>query len=420
MANSDFYVAIVGCGVVGSGVADILLERSEDLSRRFARKVALKRILDIRDFTGTRYEPYATKNPEDILDDPEITAVVVTVGGLDFAYNISKKALLAGKHVITSNKEVVAEHGRELTTIAFEKGIRFCFEASSGGGVPIIRPLNICMRANEYTDIKGIVNGTTNFILSRMETDNLSFEDALELAKQRGYAEADPSADVDGFDAARKISVLSMVAFDRFVDYKAIPCRGIRDVTHDDIELAAELCHGRVRLIASCVDTGKGLRLSVEPMLVMPTSPLYSVTAVRNGILVGGKYTGHMYFSGRGAGKLPTGSAVCGDIIDLLGGNDKMASLPEYVTREAVYDNTDDTPARYYIRLGNFKFGEKPIGSVEGLTEAAGEDLSFADTENSYAILTGVLMPDELEEFVSAFCAFYGYEKPDMCLKVIA
>lgn len=356
-----FKIAVMGCGVVGSGVADILLEQGERLSARFAQEVSLAKILDIRDMSDTVYAPYMVKDAEEILQDPEIRVVVVTVGGLDFACELARKALLAGKHVVTSNKEIVAARGRELTRLAFEKGVRFLYEASSGGGIPIIRPLNICLASNEIYEIRGILNGTTNYILTKMQTAGTSFEAALKRAQEKGYAEADPSADVDGYDAARKIAILSSIAYDRFVDYKKVACTGIRNITAEDHYFAEQLgCV--IKLIARSAFRDGKVYTSVEPYLLPKSHMLASVSSVYNAVLVKGSYTGDTLFYGQGAGKLATASAILGDIIEILSGADRLRVLPAFTEQEAEIGDVASEKARYLVR---FSFRNTPGGEYE-------------------------------------------------------
>ncbi|MBP1588216.1 MAG: homoserine dehydrogenase [Clostridia bacterium] len=409
MNNTPFRIAIAGCGVVGSGVADILIEQGERLSKQLGREVSLKKILDIRDFTGTRYEPFATTESEDILGDPEISAVVVTIGGLGFAASLSQKALQAGKHVITSNKEVVAEFGRDLTRTAFSNGVRFLYEASSGGGIPVIRPLSICLRANEITGIQGILNGTTNYIITRMEDDGIPFESALKEAQTLGYAEADPSADIDGFDAARKIAILSSVAYDEFVSYHDVSCRGIRDIKPCDIDLAALTGH-RIKLIAESLRLPEGISASVEPMLVGPDNLLFSVRDVYNGILVSGSYTDRTFFYGQGAGKQATASAVCGDIIEIVKGSTD-ATLPGFVDKDAKLIRFPGE-SRYYLRFSGIASDEDAKAA-----EDCGFTLSAHYPENA-AIILAATSPEDLENKVAGITSKLGIS-PDICLKVL-
>lgn len=391
-----FKVAIMGCGVVGSGVADILLEQGEKLSKRFKRDISLAKILDIRDMNGTPYAPYMVKDADDILSDPDIRAVVVTIGGLDFAYELAKKALLAGKHVVTSNKEVVAARGRELTKIAYEKNVRFLYEASAGGGIPIIRPLGICLASNEIYEVRGILNGTTNYILTKMQTAGASFDAALKRAQEKGYAEANPAADVDGHDAARKIAILSSIAYDRFVDYTQVACTGIRNITAEDHYFAEQIgCV--IKLIArSTLRDGK-VYASVEPYLLPKSHMLASVNSVYNAVLVKGSYTGDTLFYGQGAGKLATASAILGDIIEILCGADTTSTLPAFTETDAEMGDIASEKSRYLVR---FSFSEKPGGEFEAtllhLFRAA--QYEIAPQTNAGGIVTDYMTADELAE----------------------
>ena len=324
-----FSVAIMGHGVVGSGVCDALLAQNEKLSRRFGRRIALSYVLDIRDLSGTRYAPYKTESLSVILRDPEVEVVTITIGGLDLAADYCFKALEAGKHVVTSNKAVVASHGCALEKLAFEKGRRFMYEASVGGGIPIIRPLNICLFANNILEIQGILNGTTNYMLTGMFRRHASFDEMLARAQRKGYAEADPTADVDGYDAARKIAILSSIAYGAFVDYRNIPCSGIRNIAYCDHELA-DKAGFTIKLLAGSRFEDGIIYISVEPKLV-PKGHLFSdVNSVYNAILTKGSYTGDTLFYGQGAGKEATASAVVGDIIELIS-TPRSYSLPEFV-----------------------------------------------------------------------------------------
>ena len=394
-----FKVAVLGCGVVGSGVADILLEQSEKLSKRFARDIALSKILDIRDMTGTPYAPYMVKDADDILNDPEIRAVVVTIGGLDFAYELAKKALLAGKHVVTSNKEVVAARGRELTKIAYEKKVRFLYEASSGGGIPIIRPLGICLASNDIYEIRGILNGTTNYILTKMQTAGASFEAALKRAQEKGYAEANPAADVDGHDAARKIAILSSIAYDRFVDYTQVACTGIRNVTAEDHYFANQLgCV--IKLIARSAFRDGKVYASVEPYLLPKSHMLASVNSVYNAVLVKGSYTGDTLFYGQGAGKLATASAILGDLIEILCGADTMPSLPAFTDQDAEIGEVASEKSRYLVR---FSFRDTPGGEYETtlLQLFRAGQYEIAPQTKSGGIVTDYMTSAELEKAVT-------------------
>lgn len=392
-----FKIAIMGCGVVGSGVADILIEKKEELSKRFNDTVELKKILDLRDFTGTPYESYATKDAEEIFSDPEIKLIVMTIGGLDFAFNLSKRALESGRHLVTSNKEVVAEYGKVLTQLAFDNNVQFLYEASSGGGIPVIRPINICLSSNDIYEIQGILNGTTNYILTRMKDDGMSFEDALKLAQKNGYAEAEPSADVDGYDACRKIAILSTLAYDEYVDYKKVPCDGIRNISYEDLLMSEKLGYS-IKLIGGSKKTDAGISCSVEPLLLPKTNMLSGVSSVFNSVMVKGTYVGDVMFYGRGAGKLPTASAVAGDIIAILCGAEEKV-LPGFMSKEAELVPAGNTPARYYLRI---KLGEAAKADFDSSAEALfGKEAKTTEQGEYAAVLTGYFTKEELNSRIA-------------------
>ena len=310
-------IAILGYGTVGSGVLEVLRRNAASIERRAGQPVTVKYICDIRDFSSHPDAALFVNNIDVILSDPEVTAVVETIGGLKPAYFYVKSALESGRHVVTSNKELVATHGAELLAIARRRGVCFLFEASVGGGTPIITPMHQCMAANVISEIAGIVNGTTNFMLTKMARENMDFGAALKLAQSLGYAETiDPSADVDGIDAQRKISILASLAFGRHFFPQNVPTRGIRDVSVKDIALAARQ-GAAVRLIAWARRGDDGsVALAVEPMLIPRENQLAGVEDVFNAVLVKGDMLGDVVFYGKGAGKLPTASAVVADVID--------------------------------------------------------------------------------------------------------
>ncbi|HHV50223.1 MAG TPA: homoserine dehydrogenase [Clostridiales bacterium] len=309
-------IAVMGHGVVGSGVVEVLLKNGSKIAQKAGQPVEIKKILDIRKFPDSPLAERFTDNFEDIVNDSEIEIVVETIGGLKPAYDFVKRCLLAGKSVVTSNKELVAEKGDELLKIAREKNLNFLFEASVGGGIPILRPLDQCLAANQVYEIAGILNGTTNFVLTKMIRDGVPFEDALELAQKNGYAERDPSADIQGHDVCRKICILASLAFGKHVYPRQVHTEGIQNITLDDVKYASAI-GGVIKLIgrASKREDGR-LDCIVAPMIIPETSQLADVNDVFNGILVRGDAIGDVVFYGQGAGKLPTASAVVADIID--------------------------------------------------------------------------------------------------------
>ena len=299
-------IAILGFGIVGSGVYEVAM--------RIKKGINVKSILDIKDFSHHPARKLFAKSYDDILKDPSINVVVEAMGGLDPAYKYTKAALECGKSVVTSNKEVVAAHGPELLTIAAKNNVSYLFEASVGGGVPIIRPLQQCLAANEITEIYGILNGTTNYILTKMIKEGNSFDDALAEAQEKGYAESNPANDVDGLDTCRKIAILSTLAFGQNITCDKIPTKGIAAITKDDVK-AAESSGCVIKLIGHAKLVDGEVHCKVEPMPIPKNSPLANVDDVFNGIMVHGDPVGDVMFYGRGAGKLPTASAVIADIL---------------------------------------------------------------------------------------------------------
>ena len=312
------YIAVLGHGVVGSGVLEVLMTHKGSIARRADVEIKVKHILDLREFPGLPYSHLFTKDFNVILNDPEVTVVVEVMGGLNPAFQYVKACLEHGKSVVTSNKELVAEKGAELLAIAKENNLNFLFEASVGGGVPIIRPISQCLAANEVGEIAGILNGTTNFILTKMIREHMSFADALQLAQQLGYAERDPSADVEGADACRKICILASLAYGTHVYPREVHTEGIAKITLEDVAYA-EAWGGVIKLIGQVkmLESGK-IHIGVCPMFVSRDSQLAGVDDVFNGILVRGDATGDVVFYGKGAGKLPTASAVVADVIDCV------------------------------------------------------------------------------------------------------
>lgn len=311
-------IALLGHGVVGSGVVEVLTQNFESITKRAKERIEIKYILDKREFNDSKFAEKFTKNYSDILNDDDVKIVVEVMGGLSPAYEYVEEALLKGKSVVTSNKELVAEKGHDLLKIANEKNCNFLFEASVGGGIPIILPIHQCLAANEVIEIAGILNGTTNFILTKMIHDNVSFNEALKMAQELGYAERDPSADIDGYDACRKICILASLAYGKHVYPENVHVVGIRDIDIKDVKYVKE-CDCVIKLIGRVKKLNDvKLEIEVEPMLVSNNSQLAGVEDVFNGILVRGDSTGDVVFYGKGAGKLPTASAVVADIIECV------------------------------------------------------------------------------------------------------
>ena len=344
-------VAILGFGVVGSGVAEVLATNGAHIDRKVDDLLRLKYILDVRDFPDS---PFADKVVHDfsvIENDPEVSIVVETIGGAKVALDFTRRALMAGKSVVTSNKELVAEHGCELLRLAQEKGVSYLFEASVGGGIPIIRPLNQCLAANEIEELCGILNGTTNYILTRMIRAGLSFDAALKEAQQNGYAEQDPTADIEGHDACRKICILASLAFGRHVYPRQVPTEGITGVTLSDVAYA-ESCGRKIKLLGRAMRRSDGKVCAyVAPHLVDQENPLAGVEDVFNAIAVKGNAIGDVMFYGRGAGKLPTASAVVADVIDAARHRDEKKRMFWAEGGEDVTVSPADLESAWYVRV---------------------------------------------------------------------
>ncbi len=301
-------VAVMGYGTVGSGVVEIINRKDLGLT--------VKYILDLREFPGDENAAKFTKDFNDILNDETVKIVIETMGGQNPAFEFVSKCLKAKKHVVTSNKELVAEKGLELITLAKENNVNFMFEAAVGGGIPVIRPLTFCMRANNIRSVNGILNGTTNFILTKMIRENMSFEDALKIAQANGYAEKDPTADVEGHDACRKICILAALAFGNHVYPKDVHCEGITKITLEDVANVAGK-GAAIKLIGTAEKLADGrLYIIVSPAVVRAESQLSAVSDVFNAVEVDGDATDQVLFYGKGAGKLPTASAVVADALD--------------------------------------------------------------------------------------------------------
>ena len=385
-------VAVMGHGVVGSGVTEILLKHSEEIAKKVQEEIYIKKVLDLREFPDSPIADRFTKNFEDIVNDDEIKIVVEVMGGLNPAYDFVKKCLESGKSVVTSNKELVAAKGAELLKIAEEKNVNFLFEASVGGGIPIIRPLNQCLAANDVYEIDGILNGTTNYILAKMIKESQTFDDALARAQQKGYAERNPAADVEGHDACRKICILASLVFGKHVYPDSVHTEGITKVSLTDVEYAA-VWGGVIKLIGSVKLTDGKQEIIVAPMFVSNECQLSSVDGVFNAILVKGDSTGDVVFYGKGAGKLPTASAVVADVMDCVNHQttrknimwedaQKDNILPFEQSKYAMYvlANADDTDAA--LETANNVFG-----SVQKLSRknADNNELAFVTPVLSYA-----------------------------------
>ena len=385
-------VAVMGYGTVGSGVYDIIRQNAEKLrSNTYGEAVEIKYILDIRDFDDHPEKELFTKDFNDILNDEEINVVAEVMGGLHPAYEFTKSLLQKGINVVTSNKELVATYGTELLAIAKENSVNYMFEASVGGGIPVIRPLHQCLCANNVTRIAGILNGTTNYILYQMIENGKTFEEALAEAQANGYAERNPSADVEGFDACRKIAILASLASGKEIDYNNIETKGITDITLDDVVCAGE-GNGVIKLIgyADLMENGK-VYLSVSPMFISKESPLAAVNDVFNAIMVTGDCVGDVMFYGKGAGKMATASAVVADVLDCVRHKHSNKNIIWTKPETPISAGSDDVSFAYFVRTNN----------TPEAVEAAMGGVSYIRKGNETAFVTGLMNGTEASEKLS-------------------
>lgn len=342
-------IAVLGYGTIGSGVVEVIRTNADSIARRSGEDVEVKYVLDLRDFPGDPVQDILVHDYSAIAEDDEIGVIVETMGGTKPAYDFVKTALLSGKSVCTSNKELVAAHGAELIQIAKEKQVNFFFEASVGGGIPIIRPINQCITADEIEEINGILNGTTNFILTKMAEDGSDFDDVLKEAQELGYAEKDPTADVEGYDACRKIAILTSLAYGKQVDYEDIYTEGITNITAEDFVYAKKIdC--AIKIFGTSKKIGDSVYAMVAPQMVEKDHPLYSVNGVFNGISVTGNMLGDVMFYGAGAGKLPTASAVVADVVAAV--KHQGENVPVTWSAEKLpIASMDELESRFFVRI---------------------------------------------------------------------
>ena len=379
------YIAILGFGVVGSGCAEVLAQSKKLISDRLGFEIEPKYILDLRDFPDSPYADRIVHDYDIILSDPEVELVAEMMGGSHPALEFSLAAMKAKKSVVTSNKEVVATHGLELLECARENGVKYMFEASVGGGIPIIHTIDTSLVQNDITEIDGILNGTTNYILTRMNSAGVAFDDALSEAREKGYAEADPSADIDGIDACRKIAILAALAFGKLIEPEKIHTEGIRNLDSTDVKNAASAGYA-IKLIGRTFSDNGRICAYVCPMLVPASDPLCTVTDVFNGIKVNGDAVGEVMLYGRGAGKMPTASAVVADIVNILSGSGVDYSWER--AKDSDILGFEAVSSRHYIRVT----GE--CGCLSGFEKIA--DGAYITSEMSEA--DAALLEKRLEE----------------------
>ena len=380
-----FSVAILGFGTVGSGVYEVIKENNALLKQKTGEDIAVKKILDIRDFPDSEWESLVVHDIKEIIDDNDIDAVVETMGGTSPAFEFVRDALLSGKHVTTSNKALVAAHGTELLKIAKEKNVNFFFEASVGGGIPIIRTLTESYAGEHFKEITGILNGTTNYILTKMDAEGEDFEKALSTAQELGYAERNPEADIKGHDTCRKIAILASLATGKEVNFEEIYTEGITKIDTTDFEYAKHMKLS-IKLFGDSKFEDGMLYAFVAPVMVERDHPLYMVNDVFNGIMVEGNMLGKSMLYGSGAGKLPTASAVVADIVAITKNKDKNIPFGWVNEKQAVAD-MNETSHKYFVR-----FKGRDAGFINKCKETF-KDVKevYLDGKDEFALVTGLM-----------------------------
>ncbi len=392
-------VAVLGYGTVGSGVVEVLGRNAKVLEKNAGEEINLKYVLDLKEFPGTPIEKKVVHDFNIILNDDEVSVIVEVMGGVNPAYSFVKSALLKGKSVCTSNKELVAKHGAELLGIAAQKNVNFFFEASVAGGIPIIRPLEQCITADEILEVSGILNGTTNFMLTKMEKEGASYDDVLKEAQKLGYAERNPEADVEGFDAGRKIAILSSIVCRKQVDFENVYTEGITGVTAEDFAYAAKL-GVTIKLVAKSCVTADGMYVMVTPRMLRYGKPLASVHDVVNAVCVKGNMLGDVMFYGAGAGKLPTASAVVSDIVDAVRHAGEYTDNGWSQEKQELI-SIDEVENCFYVRMeGKASEKEEELKKLFG-----GVTLCENVIDGEFAFVTGSVKE---AEFAKAICSLKG------------
>ena len=389
MRRNMIQVAVMGYGTVGSGVVEVIEKNKEEINKKSNEALNIKYILDLRDFPGDPYEDKIVHDVEVILNDPEVQIICETMGGLKPAYEFTKRALMSGKSVCTSNKELVATHGPELIQIAHEHTCNYLFEASVGGGIPIIRPLNYSLTAEKIDAISGILNGTTNYILTKMEREGAAFEEVLKEAQEKGYAERNPEADIEGYDACRKIAILSSLMCGKNVRYQDIYTEGITKITADDFKYA-KVMDCTIKLLGLAKEENGGLYAMVSPFLISKNHPLSMVNDVFNAVCVHGNMLGDSMYYGRGAGKLPTASAVVSDVVDCARHIGKIITC-FWDAEDVKLTNVDEVERAFFVRVEKAKEQEakETFGDVKEIT---------AGVDGEFAFVTGRMSEKEFNE----------------------
>lgn len=387
-------IAVLGYGTVGSGVVEVIRTNKESIESKAGQPIDIKYVLDLRDFPNDPVQNIITHNYDDILNDPSVEVVVEVMGGTNPAYTFVKSALQKGKSVCTSNKELVAAHGGELMRIAKENNVNFLYEASVGGGIPIIRPINRSITSDKIEEITGILNGTTNYMLSKMTHEDLEYNDVLSDAQAKGYAERNPDADVEGYDACRKIAILASLATEKAVSYDDIYTEGITNISKTDIAYIKKM-GGAVKLLATAKFEGDKVWAMVAPTIVMPENPLSMVNDVFNAILIKGNMLGDVMFYGKGAGKLPTASAVVSDIVDAVKHKDVNLGIGWAETKQELM-SVDEVVVKKFVRV---EYNDKAEAKADVL-KVFGVDniMEFFGMDNEFAFVTNAAKEGEIND----------------------
>lgn len=391
-------IAVLGYGTVGSGVVEVIWTNQELIDRRVGDALRIKHVLDLKEFPGQPVNDIITHDFEEIVNDGEVKIVVEVMGGIEPAYTFVKRSLEAGKNVATSNKALVAKHGAELLEIAKEKNVNFLFEASVGGGIPILRPLHSSLTGDVIEEITGILNGTTNYMMTKMFYEGADYEEVLKEAQDNGYAERSPEADVEGYDACRKIAILSSVISGKQVDFEDIYCEGITKITVEDMKYARAMGM-TIKLLASCKRDGDKLNAYVAPCLLHREHPLFSVNGVFNSIFVHGNMLGDAMFYGSGAGKLPTASAVVGDIVEEAKNLDRNLGVG-WSREKLVLEDKNDVKRRFFVRMkGNREEMQEELETKFGMLQF----VQAGGVEGEFGFVTGKMAEGHYEEISGAY-----------------
>ena len=395
-------IAVLGYGTVGSGVVEVLDTNADEVAKSAGEKVELKHILDLRDFPGDKHEAQVVHDINIILDDPEVDVICETMGGIEPAFTFEKNALMKGKSVCTSNKELVAAHGPELVELAKENNVSYLFEASVGGGIPVLRSLNDSLKHEKVDSITGILNGTTNYILTKMDKEGMGFATVLKMAQDKGYAERNPEADVEGYDACRKIAILSSLMSGKHVDYEDIYTEGISRINIEDFEYARKM-NMAIKLLGMCKKNENGFFSIVAPFLIPLENPLASVNGVFNAINIHGNMLGDVMFYGKGAGKNATASAVVADVIDITKHKGKHIEV-NMKAEKAELSPKDNSVRSFFVRV--------PENQADQAKEIFGNKIEIIEGENvhgEFAFVTDMISEKDFEERLWKLDSVKGY-----------